>query len=142
LIAEKQDHRALSDTVACAKLFQKILKKIQTLSPEMQKTIQGVFHLNAPHVANLFQNGKIGGVYEEEPVLIKEQKNLITSEREKEIEAVIYGAIEKKEMLLLEAGIGNGKYNGLVKAILKHHDKTKEKTLISVGSTHLQEISS
>ncbi|MFA7277971.1 MAG: exonuclease domain-containing protein [Candidatus Gracilibacteria bacterium] len=139
-IAEKQDHRALSDTVACAKLFQKILKKIQTLSPEMQKTIQGVFHLNAPHVANLFQNGKIGGAYEEEPVLIKEQKNLITSEREKEIEEVIYGAIEKKEMLLLEAGIGNGKYNGLAKAILRHHDKTKEKTLISVGSTHLQEI--
>jgi ATP-dependent DNA helicase DinG len=138
-IAEKQDHRALSDTVACAQLFQKILGKIKTLSPEILTQLNAVFTENAPHYADLFKNGTPNGTYLEELFLQKPRAELLTSNREQEIEETISSAIEKKETLLLEAGIGNGKYTALTKAIIKHYAKGKEKTLISVSSTNLEE---
>lgn len=150
-IAEKQDHRALSDTVACAQLFQKLLKKIQTLKPEFLKTMQDIFTVPAPHIAELFTGGTQGGMYEKEPVLIKNEVFIRTSSREKEIEDSIYEALEKKETLLLEAGIGNGKYTALVNGIIRYHamprtdsgsaaNAASEQTLITVGSTGLQEM--
>lgn len=139
-IAEKQDHRALSDTVACAALFQKLLKKITTLSPEVLETMREMFTESAPHVADLFQGGTPGSKYEEEKFLIKKHQPLLSSDKQQEIEDSIYEALETRGTLLLEAGIGNGKYSALVKAILKHHAKTKEKTILTLGSAGLQEI--
>ncbi len=148
-IAEKQNHRALSDTIACAKLFQKLLEKIRTLSPETLATIREIFEKPAPHMADLFTEGTPGGKYEEELFLQRTKKSLLTSSRQEEIETTIHAALEKRETLLLEAGIGNGKYAALTKAILKHHEQalvrakreyTKEKTLISVASAGLQEV--
>ncbi len=139
-IAEKQDHRALSDTIASAKLFQKLLKKIQTLSPETLSALHTIFEKTAPHMADLFSEGTPGGAYQEELFLQRTKKPLLTSSRQDEIETTIHAALEKRETLLIEAGIGNGKYTALTKAILKHHHHTKEKTLISLASTGLQEV--
>lgn len=139
-IAEKQDHRALSDTIACAKLFQKLLKKIKTLSPEILTTIHEIFLVSIPHIAALFTGGTPGGTYQEELFLQRTKKPLLTSSRQEEIETTIHAALEKRETLLIEAGIGNGKYTALTKAILKHHAHTKEKTLISLASAGLQEV--
>lgn len=135
-IAEKQDHRALSDTIACAKLFQKLLEKIHTLDPEILKNMQRIFEQTAPHIAEIFSHGTPGGKYTKEIQEEKSKRKSLTGEYEHGIEDEIFKALENNETLLVEAGIGNGKYTALTNAILRNQ---KGKTLISLATPGLQE---
>ncbi len=139
-IAEKQDHRAMSDTIACATLFQKLLKKIRTLSPEILQTIHAIFGETTPHYAQLFQGGTKNGTYIEENLISKPKKEFQSSSRQEEIQKAIGEALEKNETLLLEIGIGNGKYAAMVSALMQYHQThNKEKTLITLATPGLQE---
>ncbi|MCX6734224.1 MAG: exonuclease domain-containing protein [Candidatus Peregrinibacteria bacterium] len=138
-IADKQNHRAMSDTIACATLFQKLLKKIQTLSPEILQTIRTIFGETTPHYSLLFQGGKKGGAYIEENLISKPKKEFQSSSKQGEIETAVLEALEKNETLLLEIGIGNGKYTALMNALMRYHKNNKDKTLISLATPGLQE---
>jgi|GEM_PF-3053705 len=135
-IAEKQDHRALSDTIACAKLFQQLLKKIQTLDPEILGKIEKIFAESAPHIAAIFANGTLGGKYVRGIKTEKSKRKSLESEYERGIEEEIARALANNETLLMEIGIGKGKYTALTNSVVKNQTG---KTLISVATPELQE---
>lgn len=151
-IADKQTHRALDDAHACHKLLQRLHEKIQSLDPTIVQTLANVFTPCAPHIAAFFSGGTPGGVFHDETTTVRHRKSLAARGAQKQIQKEIETALNEKQSLILEAGIGNNKYMALAHALAQWYkagegrtgagrdfQRFSKKTLISVATPGLQE---
>jgi DNA polymerase III epsilon subunit family exonuclease len=138
-LTKHQTHRADDDASINAELFQILLKKIPAnIDPRIKSMLE---RSNWPF-KEFFLHGTEGEKTKNPEIAAAEKIPTWTAEQE-HITDIIYSGMKNKECVLLEAGVGTGKYPALCEAIKKCQQESffaKEKTLLVVDSQEIENL--